>query len=107
MNDDGPSVLAMVGVVAVVVALVILVFFAAGYGFRQAVPVRAPAGKNATSVCERTRVARKLPVSHISAGVGTKLGRSCPRACAEPLLEHTDAYPRLLRNQQQRPESGD
>jgi hypothetical protein len=33
VNDDGPSVLAMVGVVALGVALVILVFFAAGYGF--------------------------------------------------------------------------
>jgi hypothetical protein len=33
MNDDGPSVLAMVGVVALGVALVILAFFAAGYGF--------------------------------------------------------------------------
>jgi hypothetical protein len=31
MNDDGPSVLAMVGVVALIVALVILLFFAAGY----------------------------------------------------------------------------
>ena len=31
-RDDGPSVLAMVGLVAVVVALVILVFFALGYG---------------------------------------------------------------------------
>jgi hypothetical protein len=33
VNDDGPSVLAMVGAVALIVALVILVFFAAGYGF--------------------------------------------------------------------------
>jgi hypothetical protein len=34
LNDnDGPSVLAMIGVVALGVALVILVFFAAGYGF--------------------------------------------------------------------------
>jgi preprotein translocase subunit SecE len=33
MNDDGPSVLRMVGAVALFVALVILVFFAAGYGF--------------------------------------------------------------------------
>ena len=32
MNDDGPSVLAMVGAVALIVALVILLFFAAGYG---------------------------------------------------------------------------
>jgi len=31
VNDRGPSVLAMVGLVAVVVALVILVFFAIGY----------------------------------------------------------------------------
>ncbi len=31
MNDEGPSVLAMVGAVAVIVALVILLFFAAGY----------------------------------------------------------------------------
>ena len=33
MNDDGPHLLAMIGVVALVVALVILVFFALGYGF--------------------------------------------------------------------------
>ncbi len=33
MNDEGPSVLKMVGFVALAVALVILVFFAAGYGF--------------------------------------------------------------------------
>jgi hypothetical protein len=33
MNNDGPSVLAMVGGVAFFVAVVILVFFAAGYGF--------------------------------------------------------------------------
>jgi hypothetical protein len=33
LNEDGPSVLTMVGVVALIVALVILVFFAAGYGF--------------------------------------------------------------------------
>lgn len=31
MNDDGPSVLAMIGAVALIVALVILLFFAAGY----------------------------------------------------------------------------
>jgi preprotein translocase subunit SecE len=31
--NEGPSVLAMVGAVALFVALVILVFFAAGYGF--------------------------------------------------------------------------
>ena len=33
MNDDGPSVLKMIGFVALAVALVILIFFAAGYGF--------------------------------------------------------------------------
>ncbi len=33
MNEGGPSVLQMVALVAVVVALVILVFFALGYGF--------------------------------------------------------------------------
>lgn len=33
MNEHGPSVLRMVGAVALIVALVILVFFAAGYGF--------------------------------------------------------------------------
>jgi hypothetical protein len=33
VNDGSPSVLAMVGAVALIVALVILVFFAAGYGF--------------------------------------------------------------------------
>jgi len=33
MNDDGPSVLTMVAAVAIMVALVILVFFAVGYGF--------------------------------------------------------------------------
>jgi hypothetical protein len=33
MNEQSPSVLAMVGAVALIVALVILVFFAAGYGF--------------------------------------------------------------------------
>ena len=31
MNEDGPSVLALIGAVALIVALVILVFFAAGY----------------------------------------------------------------------------
>lgn len=31
--EDGPSVLAMIAVVAVIVAVVILVFFAAGYLF--------------------------------------------------------------------------
>jgi len=33
LNEDGPSVIAMIGAVALIVALVILVFFAAGYGF--------------------------------------------------------------------------
>jgi hypothetical protein len=33
VNDDGPSVLSMIGAVAAIVALVILVFFALGYGF--------------------------------------------------------------------------
>jgi hypothetical protein len=33
MNDGSPSVLAMIGAVALIVAMVILVFFAAGYGF--------------------------------------------------------------------------
>jgi hypothetical protein len=33
VHDDGPSVLAMVGGVALLVALVILVFFGLGYGF--------------------------------------------------------------------------
>ncbi len=32
MNEDGPGVLSMVVAVAVVVATVILVFFAVGYG---------------------------------------------------------------------------
>ena len=36
MNEDGPSVLAMIALVAVVVALVILVFFAIGYAFGRA-----------------------------------------------------------------------
>lgn len=36
MNEDGPSVLAMIALVAIVVALVILVFFAAGYLFGKA-----------------------------------------------------------------------
>ena len=36
VNDRGPSVLAMVALVAVVVALVILVFFAVGYAFGRA-----------------------------------------------------------------------
>ena len=31
MSDDGPSILAMIGLVAVLVASVILVFFAIGY----------------------------------------------------------------------------
>lgn len=33
MNQDGPTVPAMIALVAVIVALVILVFFAVGYGF--------------------------------------------------------------------------
>lgn len=33
MNDDGPSVLSMVALVAIIVALVILVFFGIGYLF--------------------------------------------------------------------------
>jgi hypothetical protein len=33
MNDEGPPVLRMVAGVAVFVAFIILVFFAAGYGF--------------------------------------------------------------------------
>ncbi len=33
MSEDGPSVLAMVALVAIIVALVILVFFAGGYVF--------------------------------------------------------------------------
>ena len=32
MNREGPSALALIGVVALIVALVILVFFALGYG---------------------------------------------------------------------------
>jgi preprotein translocase subunit SecE len=33
VNDEGPSMLRMIGAVALFVAVVILVFFAAGYGF--------------------------------------------------------------------------
>jgi hypothetical protein len=33
VNDDGPHFLPMIGLVAVVVALVILVFFGVGYAF--------------------------------------------------------------------------
>jgi hypothetical protein len=33
VNEDGPSVLTMIGAVALIVALVILVFFGLGYGF--------------------------------------------------------------------------
>jgi hypothetical protein len=33
VNDDGPHFLPMIGFVAVIVALVILIFFAIGYGF--------------------------------------------------------------------------
>jgi hypothetical protein len=36
VNERGPSVLAMVALVAVVVALVILVFFGLGYAFGRA-----------------------------------------------------------------------
>ena len=32
MSEDGPSILAMVGLVAVLVATVILLFFGIGYG---------------------------------------------------------------------------
>ena len=32
MNREGPSALALIGIVALIVALVILVFFAVGYG---------------------------------------------------------------------------
>jgi hypothetical protein len=35
-HDDGPSVLAMIGLVAAVVAITILVFFAVGYAFGRA-----------------------------------------------------------------------
>jgi hypothetical protein len=33
MNEEGPSVLAMIAAVALFVALIIVVFFGAGYGF--------------------------------------------------------------------------
>jgi hypothetical protein len=33
VNDEGPSVIAMVLAVAAIVALTILIFFALGYGF--------------------------------------------------------------------------
>jgi hypothetical protein len=36
VNENGPSVIAMIALVAVVVALVILVFFALGYAFGRA-----------------------------------------------------------------------
>ena len=36
MNERGPSVLAMVALVAIVVALVILIFFGIGYAFGRA-----------------------------------------------------------------------
>jgi hypothetical protein len=36
VNDGGPSVIAMIALVAVVVALVILIFFALGYAFGRA-----------------------------------------------------------------------
>ena len=36
MNEDGPSVLAMVALVAMIVAVVILVFFGIGYALGRA-----------------------------------------------------------------------
>jgi hypothetical protein len=36
VNDRGPSVLAMIALVAIVVALVILIFFGIGYAFGRA-----------------------------------------------------------------------
>jgi hypothetical protein len=36
VNERGPSVIAMIALVAIVVALVILVFFAIGYAFGRA-----------------------------------------------------------------------
>jgi hypothetical protein len=36
VNDQGPSVLKMIGAVALLAAVVILVFFAAGYAFGRA-----------------------------------------------------------------------
>ena len=36
MNEDGPSVLAMVALVAIIVAVVILVFFGIGYALGRA-----------------------------------------------------------------------
>ncbi len=36
MNREGPSALALIGIVALIVALVILVFFAVGYGLGRA-----------------------------------------------------------------------
>jgi preprotein translocase subunit SecE len=33
VNEDGPSVLAMIAIVAILVALIILIFFGLGYGF--------------------------------------------------------------------------
>jgi hypothetical protein len=36
VNERGPSVVAMIALVAIVVALVILVFFAIGYAFGRA-----------------------------------------------------------------------
>ena len=36
MNDGGPSVIAMIALVAIAVALVILVFFGIGYAFGRA-----------------------------------------------------------------------
>jgi preprotein translocase subunit SecE len=36
VNDRGPSVIAMIALVAIVVALVILIFFGIGYAFGRA-----------------------------------------------------------------------
>lgn len=36
MNERGPSVIAMIALVAIVVALVILIFFGIGYAFGRA-----------------------------------------------------------------------
>jgi hypothetical protein len=36
VNREGPSALALIGIVALIVALVILVFFAVGYGLGRA-----------------------------------------------------------------------
>jgi preprotein translocase subunit SecE len=36
VNDENPSVIGMIGIVAISVALIILICFAAGYGFGRA-----------------------------------------------------------------------